>query len=178
MNEIIFILAFAVLSFLWYEKERKKSKQRGVEAGAFQKAIFAAVIRGILDTKRKEVPSPTLETLKELHKKVLGLFVPVEEIGEDWRSHADAVNQGVKFEDDCDGFAFTMCELMVQEGFPLKDILFISGYTEQGEGHAVAGCAIDGVKYVADNRYKAVRPISMQVEAYITLDDPSNWKQL
>lgn len=103
----------------------------------------------------------SLDYLKELHEKVFNLFNYEYDnknygVMEDWRSHAKTVNENMEFTDDCDGFAFTMCELMIEAGFPRDKVMFIVCETETGEGHAVSGCEIDGVTYIAENRYEYV----------------------
>ena len=101
------------------------------------------------------------EQLQDLHRKVFKLFnykhdIKNYQIIEDWRSHADAVNESKEFTDDCDGFAMTMCELLIEAGVPKEDVMFIVCETETGESHAAAGCTIDGETYVTENRYKQI----------------------
>lgn len=99
--------------------------------------------------------------LEELHDLVFAKFNYVHDnknygVMEDWRSHAKAINEGKEFSDDCDGFAFTMVELMLEQGMNPSNVMFIVCETETGEGHAVSGCEIDGVTYIAENRFNYV----------------------
>ena len=97
---------------------------------------------------------------------------------EDWRSHADAVNRGEVFTDDCDGFAFTMVELMIEAGFPRDKVLFIVCETETGEGHAVSGYEVDGTTYIAENRYESVydwNDSDYNWMYFMRFDNPGQW---
>lgn len=126
----------------------------------------------------------TLEDLTEMHRKVHKLFFYQHDdknygVMEDWRSHAKAVNENKQFIDDCDGFAFTMCELMIEQGYPRDKVMFIVCKTETGESHAVSGCEIDGVTYIAENRYKYVYDWNSKPGYewlyYMKFDEPGQW---
>ena len=58
-------------------------------------------------------------------------------VPEDWRSHADQVERGEVFFDDCDGFALTCAELLTRRGIPREFIRLAFCRTETGEGHLV-----------------------------------------
>jgi len=126
----------------------------------------------------------TLIDLQELHKKVFNLFEYQFDnknygVMEDWRSHAKTVNENKVFVDDCDGFAFTMVELMIEQGFPRENVMFIVCKTETGEGHAVSGCEIDGKTYIAENRYRRVYEwddkAGYEWNFYMKFDQPGQW---
>ena len=129
----------------------------------------------------------TLDDLELLHKKVFKLFNYQYDnrnygVMEDWRSHARLVNEGKQFTDDCDGFAFTMCELMIEQGYPRDKIMFIVCETETGEGHAVAGCEIDGYTYIAENRFNYVYDWNSKKNYkwnyFMRFNEPGNWFKL
>jgi len=103
----------------------------------------------------------TKETLESLQKEVFNLFVYEYDnrnygIEEHWTSHADAVVKGEKFVDDCDGFAFTVCELLLRMGVDSSDVKFIVCETETGEGHAVSGCTVGDKTYILENRSREI----------------------
>lgn len=126
----------------------------------------------------------TLDDLKQIHEKVTKLFNYVHDnknygVMEDWRSHAESVNESKEFSDDCDGFAFTMVELMLEAGFPPEDVKFIVCETETGEAHAISGCEIDGVTYITENRFSYVwdwnsKPAYI-FKYYMQFDTPGQW---
>jgi hypothetical protein len=64
------------------------------------------------------------------------------EILDDWRSYADQVEQGIAFQDDCDGFAMTIAELLVRRSVPPESIRLVICETETNTGHLV--CMVDG----------------------------------
>lgn len=128
-----------------------------------------------------------LTNLEELHKKVFKLFNYKHDdknygVMEDWRSHAQLVNESKEFTDDCDGFAFTMCELMIEAGYPKDKIMFIVCETETGEGHAVSGCEIGGTTYIAENRYNYVYDWNSKPKYkwkfFMKFDQPGQWYQV
>ena len=99
----------------------------------------------------------TVDGLRELHAQVFDLFEYEFDdrnygLMEHWTSHAQAVNNDQKFVDDCDGFAFTCVELLIERGVPAQDVYFIICTTETGEGHAVAGCSLEGRTFILENR--------------------------
>lgn len=124
------------------------------------------------------------DQLQDIHRKVWKHFNYQFDdrtygVMEDWRSHAKAVNEGKQFTDDCDGFAFTMVELMIEAGFPKDKVMFIVCETETGEGHAVSGCEIDGVTYIAENRYNNVYDWNSKPgykwKYFMKFDAPGQW---
>ena len=83
-----------------------------------------------------------MNTIQQVHAEVLRHFVwapDAETFGvpEHWTSHADAVDQGQLFEDDCDGFALTCAELLLRRGIPREDVRIALCWTETNEFHAV-----------------------------------------
>lgn len=130
--------------------------------------------------------SITKQQLQDLHSRVFGLFhyqydQHNYQIMEHWKSHAQAVNEGRAFTDDCDGFAFTCCELLIELGVPRQDVLFIVCETETGEGHAVAGCTLGENTYILENRYNRIydwqkEPVADYVwRFYMNFQTPGQW---
>ena len=75
---------------------------------------------------------------------------------EHWTSHADEVDAGEDFRDDCDGFALTCAELLMRAGYSKKDVMIIYCTTETGEQHLVCGVNEDDTTYILDNRYDRI----------------------
>ena len=103
----------------------------------------------------------TIEVAKSIHRKVWKCFNYVSDerqynVPEHWTSHAKEVNEGKLFSDDCDGFAFTCCELLIESGVDRSNILFIVCETETGEGHAVCGFTDGETTWILENRYDHV----------------------
>ena len=124
--------------------------------------------------------------LEKMHKRVWDLFEYEFDdrnygLMEHWQSHADAVNQGEKFVDDCDGFAFTCVQLMLEAGHDPSKVYFIICSTETGEGHAVAGCSVDGRTYILENRHRRIydwrdeAPGDYTWQYYMQFDQPGQW---
>ena len=129
----------------------------------------------------------TLEELSNLHNKTFSLFIYKHDdknygVMEDWRSHSDAVNENKQFIDDCDGFAFTMCELMLEQGYDRDKVMFIICKTETGEGHAVAGYQLDGTTYITENRFREVYDWKDRPEYdwnfYMNFSEPGQWYEV
>ena len=104
---------------------------------------------------------PELSKIKKIHSKVHSLFTYKHDDKnylqeEHWTSHADVVNEGQEFSDDCDGFALTCCELLIEAGFDRSRVKAIICDTETGESHLVCGIDLKGTTYVLDNRYDYV----------------------
>jgi predicted transglutaminase-like cysteine proteinase len=127
------------------------------------------------------------QQLQDIHNKVWRHFNYVHDdknygVMEDWRSHAKAVNEGVQFKDDCDGYAFTMVELMIEAGFPRDKVMFIVCETETGEGHAVSGFEVDGITYIAENRFDYVYDWNSKPrykwKFFMKFDKPGQWYQV
>lgn len=89
----------------------------------------------------------------------LFLYVP-DEINylkeEHWASHAEEVNQNKTFEDDCDGFALTCAELLIEAGVPRDKVSVVYCVTETNEGHLVCGVETNNTTMILDNRYRKV----------------------
>lgn len=103
----------------------------------------------------------TRELAESIHAKMWRLFIYVTDMKqydmpEHWTSHAAAVNANQRFEDDCDGYACTAAELLVQAGVPKDKIKLIYCETETGEKHLVCGVSDDEDTYIIDNRYRLV----------------------
>ena len=127
------------------------------------------------------------DLLSELHERVFDLFNYKHDdrnygVMEDWRSHAQAVSQGLKFTDDCDGFAFTICELLLSSGVTPSNVMFIVCETETGEGHAVAGCTVGNKTYILENRYTSIydwqKRDGYKWLYFMSFDDPGQWKKI
>lgn len=128
-----------------------------------------------------------IKTAISIHRKVWGLFNYVHDdkqynVPEHWQSHAKAVNEGKQFYDDCDGFAMTCCELMMEAGVPKQNVLFVICTTETGEGHAVAGITINDKTYILENRFPRVYDWEDRKEYkwqyFMTFDQPGKWKEI
>lgn len=103
----------------------------------------------------------TLQYLKDLHNRAFRLFRYKHDdknyqVMEDWRSHADLLAEGKVFVDDCDGYAMTICETLLNDGADPKNVLFVVCETETGEGHAVAGYTLGENTYILENRFSQV----------------------
>lgn len=100
-------------------------------------------------------------------------------IMEDWRSHAKSLAEGVQFTDDCDGYAFTICETLLNNNVPRENVMFIVCETETGEGHAVAGCTIDDVTYIIENRFPKIYDWNSKPGYkwmyFMKFDQPGQW---
>ncbi|MEK9954758.1 MAG: transglutaminase-like cysteine peptidase [Pelagibacteraceae bacterium] len=161
-GEILFIVGFVIVSYLWYEKKRKKIVKKAKQIRDYKVSQFVSLINKILQSAPTTIfDPPTINNLVDIHNLVHNRFIYKDDfenygVFDDWRSHAQEVIEGQTFEDDCDGFAFTVCELLIQEGFSPDQVLFLSCTVETGEGHAVAACIIDGNIYVADSRKKSI----------------------
>jgi len=126
--------------------------------------------------------------LQELNTKLHDLFTyrsdkKVYDVMEDWRSHASAVENGEGFTDDCDGFAFTACEILINNGVPRETVKFIVCNVDGG-GHAVAGVDLDGVTWIFDCNSRKIydwknhpRNLYRKVEwnYFMKFDEPGQW---
>lgn len=131
--------------------------------------------------------TPTKEYLSNLHSKVFSLFRYQFDnrnygVMEDWRSHAESVKRDEIFTDDCDGFAFTVCELLLEMGVSSDKVLFIVCETETGEGHAVAGCEVGDVTYILENRYRRIydwkEKTNYKWNYFMKFDNPGQWYEV
>lgn len=130
----------------------------------------------------------------KIHKKVISRFEYVHDKEqydemEHWTSHADDVLEGNIFQDDCDGFAFTCCELLIKEGLPKEDVMFIVCHDETGSGHAVCGIqdGESGKTWILDNRANRVYDwtVDYQVHGdhyewnfFMKFDEPGQWYEV
>jgi predicted transglutaminase-like cysteine proteinase len=127
------------------------------------------------------------------HLRVLNLFHYVSDqknygVNEDWRSHADAVNRKEVFKDDCDGFALTCAELILEEGIPRDRVKIIICKTEEGEQHLVCGVDIDDdvdfgkTTLICDNRNAHVKAWNQMPkytwQFYMRMDEPGKWHEV
>lgn len=126
----------------------------------------------------------TSDELQEFQTKTFGLFNYKHDdknygVMEDWRSHADLLAEGKEFTDDCDGYAFTVCETLIHKGVPKENVMFIICETETGEGHAVAGCTIDDVTWIIENRYRNIynwkHRDGYKWNYFMKFDNPGQW---
>lgn len=71
-----------------------------------------------------------------------------------WNSATDAVNG--TWEGDCDDYALTAAELLIERGVDPSAVRIAYCHTETGDGHLV--CLVDGVEttYAIDNRQSGV----------------------
>jgi len=127
------------------------------------------------------------EIAKEIHKKVWGLFDYVGDKRnynkmEDWRSHASSVNEGKRFKDDCDGYALTCCELLIEAGVPREDVKMIVCQVENGGWHAVCGVDAEGTTYILENRYKKMYDYRDRKDYtfhhFMKFSDPGQWHKV
>jgi len=96
---------------------------------------------------------------------------------EHWKSHADEVESGQVFKDDCDGFALTAAELLIRNGVGIDKIRISACKTETGEGHLV--CIADG--WLIDNRQRDIWPWNSVPYKWVScmrLDEPGTWRTM
>jgi len=97
----------------------------------------------------------------DVQKRIAPLFIYTPDSKqynqeEHWTSHAKAVKANLLFKDDCDGYAATAAELLVEAGIPKESIKLIYCKTETGEAHLVCGVSSDTNTYIIENRYHAI----------------------
>jgi len=118
-----------------------------------------------------------------VHWKVLThfVYVPDKELHPDyfdhWMSHADAVEKGDVFRDDCDGFAMTCSEMLLLAGEDPAKIKLVMCKTEINESHLV--CSHDG--WILDNRQRHVRRWESMPYQWISsmrMSEPGTWKEV
>lgn len=131
--------------------------------------------------------SDRLSLLNRLQSECWRLFTYVHDhrqymVDEHWTSHAKLVQEGKMFTDDCDGYACTMAELLLDEGVPASDIHLVYCICENGEAHLVCACTDDNKTYVAENRYRSVYDWEdrrdYQWMYMMDLDDKGVWKKI
>lgn len=121
-----------------------------------------------------------MHTIQKVHAEVMRRFIwapDAETFGvpEHWTSHADAVDKGQLFEDDCDGFALTCAELLLRRGVPREDVRIALCWTETGEYHAV--CIASDM--LLDNRQRWTIPWSKagyKWDKSMRLSEPGVWR--
>ena len=86
-------------------------------------------------------------------------YVPdIEQYGMDYKvSFAKAVKSGRDFRGDCDDFAFTMRELLQEQGYDTETYLVRTYVLSGNELHMVLKVKENGKYYMVDNRYPAIR---------------------
>ena len=82
----------------------------------------------------------------------------IEQYGRDYRvSSAHAVKNNQDFRGDCDDFAFTMRELLQEQGYDTETYLVRTYVLSGNELHMVLKVKENGKYYMVDNRYPTVR---------------------
>jgi predicted transglutaminase-like cysteine proteinase len=117
---------------------------------------------------------------KSVLRDVFSCFVYEADEEEEWTSHADAVESGLTFKDDCDGFALTCAELLIRRGISREDVSLIVCNTTGG-GHLVCGFAADGTTWILDNNVDHIYDWvnSRYVWRYfMKLNDRSKWRSV
>lgn len=61
--------------------------------------------------------------------------------------------------DDCDSFALLKLKLLLEKGLPSTPFMFVTGYDELGEGHAILVVSTTAGDFVLDNRFAAVMSV-------------------
>ena len=93
-----------------------------------------------------------------------------------WASHADAVEAGEIFHDDCDGFAMTCAELLVRAGVDKSKVRLAMCYTETGEGHLVCICDT----WMLDNRQRQIKQwdrVPYEWVSSMKMSEPGIWRE-
>jgi predicted transglutaminase-like cysteine proteinase len=125
-----------------------------------------------------------MEEIVDIHKKVWSLFDYTSDDKnfkqpEHWMSHAKEVKEGKRFKDDCDGFALTCCELLIEAGFPKEDVKMVVCQVEDGGWHAVCGIDIEDTTYILDNRFKNIFDYKTKKDYtfhnFMKFSDPGQW---
>ena len=82
----------------------------------------------------------------------------IEQYGRDYRvSFAHDVKNNRDFRGDCDDFAFTMRELLQEQGYDTETYLVRTYVLSGNELHMVLKVKENGKYYMVDNRYPAIR---------------------
>lgn len=100
------------------------------------------------------------------------------DVREDWRSHAGEIEGS--WRDDCDGFAITCAELLIERGVPKENVKLIYCKTETGTGHLVCGVDADGDTLILDNRQRAVwgwETIRYEWLRSMRASEPGEWRE-
>lgn len=96
---------------------------------------------------------------------------------DDWREHADAVHNGIPFQGDCDDFAMTCAECLMQAGFPKDKIRLAQCHLRDGSQHLV--CIADG--YVMDNIVDGLYPWNQLDYKWLNsmvMSEPGIWREM
>lgn len=122
-----------------------------------------------------------------IQRKCWELFIYVHDnkqymVEEHWKSHADLVEQGKRFRDDCDGYALTCAELLIKAGVPRDRVIAVYCVTETGEAHLVCGVNTETTTYILENRYENVydwkaRP-RYQWILFMNFNEPGTWRKV
>ena len=122
-----------------------------------------------------QIPSSAKSVLKKVQK----YFRYKEEKQEEWKSHAEEVDAGQYFYDDCDGFALTCAELLSREE---KEGVSIIICKAQGIGHLVCGLTINGDTWILDNNkpyvYHWKEPRDYEWLYFMKLSEPGVWRKV
>ena len=142
--------------------------------------------------------SDRLSNIKFLNKRLHLLFsykTDIEEHGvlEDWRSLYETFAAGKYFEDDCDGFAFTAADALINEelAYP-AEVSVIRCLTENGRSrrptsnynHMVCGVNVDGTTWIIDNRHSELLLMDELTESgykwydFMEYNDKGNWYKI
>jgi predicted transglutaminase-like cysteine proteinase len=82
----------------------------------------------------------------------------IEQYGRDYRvSFAQDVKNNQDFRGDCDDFAYTMRELLQEQGYHIETYLVRTYVLSGGELHMVLRVKEGNEYYMVDNRYPTVR---------------------
>jgi predicted transglutaminase-like cysteine proteinase len=121
-----------------------------------------------------------------IFKKVWKLFQYVpDEVNYDslehWTSHAESVQRGERFEDDCDGFALTCAELLIDANLG-RELVSVIYCTVPGGGHLVCGYDDGDTTMILDNRYSKPYDYKDRYDyewKYIMhFDNPGEWDKI
>ena len=58
---------------------------------------------------------------------------------------------------DCEDYSLTKRQRLIELGIPASKLRLAVCYAENGEGHCVLTCDVDGVTYVLDNRFDKLK---------------------
>ena len=121
-------------------------------------------------------------SIQEVFTKVRNLFIytPDQEQyhkPEDWRSHADAIDNNQVFKDDCDGFAMTCAEILVRNNINKDLIRLVLCQIETQEYHCV--CIADNM--LLDNRQRSLWNWNEVPYTWISsmkMSEPGMWRKI
>jgi predicted transglutaminase-like cysteine proteinase len=121
-------------------------------------------------------------TTQEVFYKVRNLFIYIPDqeqfnIPDDWRSHADEVDNNQVFRDDCDGFSMTCAEVLVRNDINKDLIKLVYCLIETGDGHLV--CVVDNK--LLDNRQRYLwnwSDVPYTWVSYMKMSEPGIWRSI